>query len=118
MIAANVGPMQGVQPIPSAMPSRGALSRPRLPRKRGRSVRCARVNAPMNTKPRTMTTTPSTRVRMFAYSRKNSPATPPSTVTVMNTSVNPATNNATPPSSRPRPAAWVCVAEVDREDPR
>ena len=40
-MTASVGPMHGVQPMPSAMPSSGAPMSPRLPRTCGRMVRCA-----------------------------------------------------------------------------
>ena len=113
MIAARVGPMQGVQPMPSATPRSGAPMSPALPRTCGWTVRCANPNTPMKTSPSTMMTTPSTRVMISLYCRKNWPSVPPRIVTAMNTTVNPAMNSSTPSSRRDRVgAATSTVAEL------
>ena len=77
-MTARVGPMQGAQPMPSAMPSSGAPISPRLPRTCGRVMRCAMPNQPMNTSPIAMMTTPRIRVMRSAYSNRNRPSVPPS----------------------------------------
>jgi hypothetical protein len=99
-IAARVGPMHGVQPMPSAMPSSGAPIRPTLLCTCGCTVRWAKPKTPMKTRPRRMTTAPRIRVMASLYSRKNRPSVPPRIVTAMNTTVKPAMKRRTPSRRR------------------
>ena len=71
---ARVGPMQGVQPMPSARPSSGAPIEAEVAAHL-RVERCAARSrtTPMKTRPSRMMTTPITRVMTSAYSRKNRP---------------------------------------------
>ena len=111
-IAPSVGPMHGAQPMPSATPSSGAPTRPRLLRTCGLNVRWAKPKRPMKTRPSRMMTTPITRVIASAYSRKNRPTVPPRMLTAMNTTVNPAMNSSTPTSSLPREGSWSTAMAV------
>ena len=96
--------MQGVQPMPSARPSSGAPTRPRLPRTCGSNVRCAKPKRPMKTRPsRMIDDAEDARDGVGVLEEEASERSAEDRSPLMKTTVNPAMKRSTPPSSRPRP---------------
>ena len=99
MIAARVGPRQGVQPRAKTPPSRGAPTQVVSRFGAMRVSRCSAGIMPMNTTPMRMVMTPPTRMSVSAL--RVSMLIAPNTVTVAstNTTVNPRMNRSAAPAT-------------------